>query len=120
MLIGTAPMFAKPAQADEPETVMITLHAKPGAESSLARTIERHWEAVRRLNMVTDGPHVTLKGTENGDKTYFVEIMTWRDASMPDNAPPEILAIWKDLNGLVEARNGQQGLTITEVALIAR
>ena len=120
MLIGLAPVFVKPVQADQPETVMITLHAKPGAESSLARVIERHWETVRRLNMVTDAPHVTLRGTENRDKTYFIEIMTWRDASVPDNAPPEILALWKELNELVEPRNGQRGLDITEMAIVAR
>jgi hypothetical protein len=120
ILVGLAPAFATPVQADQPETVLITLHAKPGAESSLARVIERHWEAVRRLNMVTDAPHVTLRGTENRDKTYFVEIMTWRDASVPDNAPPEILALWKELNELVEPRNGQRGLDITEMAIVAR
>jgi len=120
ILVGLAPAFAAPVQADQPETVMITLHAKPGAESSLARVIERHWETVRRLNMVTDAPHVTLRGTENRDKTYFIEIMTWRDASVPDNAPPEILALWKELNELVEPRNGQRGLDITEMAIVAR
>src|SRR5262245_44417497 len=108
------------AQAQTPETVMITLHAKAGAEANLARVIERHWDTVRRLNMVTDAPHVTLRGTEKGDRTYFVEIMTWRDASVPDAAPPEILAIWKEMNDLVEARNGQPGLDISEVDLVAR
>jgi hypothetical protein len=120
MLVGLVPAVAKPVQAEQPETVMITLHARPGAESNLARVIERHWDTVRRLNMVTDAPHVTLRGTENGDKTYFVEIMTWRDRSLPDNAPPEILALWKELNDLVEPRNGQRGLDITEVAIVAR
>ena len=46
--------------------------------------------------------------------------MTWRDASVPDNAPPEILALWKELNELVEPRNGQRGLDITEMAIVAR
>ena len=118
-LTQASSLVAQP-RSEEPETVMITLHAKPGAESSLARVIERHWETVRRLNMVTDAPHVTLRGTENRDKTYFIEIMTWRDASVPDNAPPEILALWKELNELVEPRNGQRGLDITEMAIVAR
>jgi hypothetical protein len=120
MMIGLAPNCAKLAHAEQPETVMITLHAKPGAEASLARVIERHWETVRRLKMVIEDPHVTLKGTENGDRTYFVEIMTWRDPSIPDNAPAEILAIWKEMNNLVEPRNGQPGLDITEVSLITK
>ena len=120
LLIGLAPIFAAAAGADEPETVMITLHAKPGAEAGLARVLERHWETAHRLKMVLDSPHVTLRGTESGDKTYFVEILTWRDASVPDAAPPEILAIWKELNDLVEPRAGQPGLDISEMALITR
>ena len=53
-------------------------------------------------------------------QTYFVEIMTWRDASIPDSAPKEIQAIWADMNRLVEKRNGRPGLTIDEVALVAK
>lgn len=119
-LIGLAPIFAGAVEADAPETVMITLHAKPGAEAGLARVIERHWETARRLKMVLDGPHVTLRGTESRNKTYFVEILTWRDASVPDAAPPEILAIWKEMNDLVEPRAGQPGLDIREVLPITK
>jgi len=107
-------------RAAEPETVMITLHAKAGAETQLAQVIARHWEAVQRLGMTTDGPHVTLRGTEEGTQTFFVEILTWRDASVPDAAPKEILAIWADMNRLVEKRNGKAGLTITEMSLLAK
>ena len=119
VLIAGFTVFVR-AQAQTPETVMITMHAKPGAEANLVRVIEKHWDTVRRLKMVTDAPHVTLRGTEKGDRTYFVEIMTWRDASVPDAAPPEILAIWKEMNDLVEARNGQPGLDISEVSIVAR
>jgi hypothetical protein len=120
LLISASPMLVTSLGAEAQETVMITFHAKPGAESKLAGVIERHWETVKRLNMVTDQPHVTLKGTESSDKTYFVEILTWRDASIPDSAPPEILAIWKEMNDLVEPRGGQLGLNISEVTPIAR
>jgi hypothetical protein len=119
ILIACTAIAVTTAQTEKPETVMITLRAKPGAESSLARVIERHWETVRRLHLVIDAPHVTLRGTESGGKTYFVEIMTWRDASIPDSAPVEILAIWKEMNDLVEARGGP-GLEITEMSVIAK
>src|SRR6185436_6955176 len=82
LLMSASPMLVTSLGAEAQETVMITFHAKPGAESKLAGAIERHWETVKRLNMVTDQPHVTLKGTESSDKTYFVEILTWRDASI--------------------------------------
>jgi len=107
-------------QAEAPETVMITLHAKAGAEAALAQVIARHWETVQRLKLATDAPHVTLRGAEEGTSTYFVEIFTWRDASIPDAAPKEIQAIWADMNRLVEKRNGKPGLTISEVSLVAK
>jgi len=111
---------APPAQ---PETVMITLHAKAGAETELAQVIARHWETVQRLKLVTDAPHLTLRGTEAADgamRTFFVDVFTWHDASIPDAAPKEIQAIWADMNRLVEKRNGRPGLTIDEVALVAK
>jgi hypothetical protein len=111
---------AGPIRADAPETVMITLHAKAGAEAELAQVIARHWETVQRLKLATDAPHVTLRGAEEGTSTYFVEIFTWRDASIPDAAPKEIQAIWADMNRLVEKRNGKPGLMISEVSLVAK
>jgi hypothetical protein len=104
---------------DVPETVMVTLHAKPGAEAELARVLERHWETVRRLDLVLPATHVTLRGTDGGNRTYFVDIFTWRTAEIPDHAPAEILAIWKDMNALVEPRGGKPGLSITEVSIVA-
>lgn len=107
----------QPAPA-QPETVVVTLHAKPGAEAQVADVVARHWAAARRLNLVLDAPHLTLRGTEAGDKVYFVEILTWRDASIPDAAPAEIQAIWAEMNRLVEARDGRPGLQINEVAIV--
>jgi hypothetical protein len=36
--------------ADEPETVLTTFHAKPGAEAALAEVIADHFATARRLN----------------------------------------------------------------------
>jgi len=104
----------------EPETVMVTLHAKAGAEAELVRVVERHWETARRLNLVLPATHVTLRGAEADGKTYFVEVFTWRDADIPDHAPAEIQAIWKEMNAAVEARAGQPGLHFTEVSIVER
>ena len=106
-------------RAAEPETVMITLRAKPGSEADLARVIERHWSTARALNLVVPDPHVTLRAVEDGGKTYFVEVFTWRDAAIPDAAPPAIQAIWAEMNRLVEPRGGKPGLTFTAVSLLS-
>src|SRR5262249_51659960 len=77
--------------AAQPETVMVTFHAKAGAEADLERVIARHWEMIRQMKMiVSDAPHITLRGTEEGGKIFFVEIFTWTDPSTPDNAPATI------------------------------
>jgi hypothetical protein len=96
-------------RAEEPETVMVSLHAKPGAEAELAH----------EMKLVHDTPHLTMRGTENGNKTYFVEIFTWRDASVPYAAPTEIRNIWNDMNPLVEARGGHPGLEFAAVSVLA-
>lgn len=105
------------AAADQPETVMVTFRAKPGAETELARVIASHWRTASELNLVTPSPHLTLRGAEDGGKTYFVEVFTWRDASIPDAAPAAIKKIWAQMNALVESRGGRPGLHFEEVSV---
>jgi hypothetical protein len=106
-------------RSEKPETVMITLHAKPGAEAELAQVIARHWDTARRLKLIREMPHLTLRSAE-GAQTDFVEIMTWRDASAPDAAPPEIQTIWTDMNRLVEKRDGRPGLSIEAMSVVSK
>jgi hypothetical protein len=116
--IGAA--LSQVATAEQPETVMITLRAKPGAEAALVQTIARHYETARKLNLLhEETPHLTLQATDDQGKTYFIDIFTWRDAAVPDHAPGEILAIWKEMNSLVETRGGRPALDIVEVKPIA-
>lgn len=103
---------------EEPETVMVTLHAKRGASDELARVIARHWAMARQLNLVRETPHVTLRGTEAGNQVYFVEVFTWRDAGIPDAAPAGIRKIWDEMNGLVESRGGHAGLEFQAMSLV--
>jgi hypothetical protein len=106
------------AQKPVPETVMVTLRVRPGAEASLADVIDRHWKTAQSLQLVLDAPHVTLRGGE-ADKPYYVEIFTWRDANIPDHAPAAIRAIWDEMNRLVERRDGKPGLELTEMFPVA-
>jgi hypothetical protein len=39
-----------------PETVMITLHAKPGAEAELEGVLAKHWAAIRLESRNRRGP----------------------------------------------------------------
>jgi len=104
-------------RSEEPETVMITLHAKAGAEAELAQVIARHWDTARQLKMIRETPHLTLR-TAEGSQTDFVEIMTWRDASVPDAAPAEIQKLWAEMNVLVEKRGTTPGLKIEQMSVV--
>ena len=113
---GSGGVLARPAE--QPETVMVTLHAKPGAADELARVIAGHWATTRRLNLVHESPHLTLRGSEAGNQVYFVEIFTWRDAAIPDAAPEEIHKIWDEMNRLVESRGGHAGLEFSAMSVV--
>jgi len=118
-IAAVAAALSQVVGAEQPETVMITLRPKPGAERALAQTIARHYETAQKLNLLReDTPHLTLQASDDQD-TYFVDIFTWRDAAVPDNAPREIQAIWKEMNGLVEMRGGRPGLDIVPVKPVA-
>ncbi len=106
--------------APKPETVMITFQAKPGAGAELARVIEKHWTVARDMRLVEDSPHLTLRRVEEGNQVSFTDIFTWRDAAIPDNAPPAIQAIWAQMNQLVEPRGGRPGLAIANVTIVSR
>lgn len=85
--------------AAEPEIVVITLRAKPGAAADL-ETLSR--------------------GTEEDNQVFLMEIFTGRDASIPDAAPKEIQAIWAEMNALAEPRRSRPGLTLDQVSVVSR
>ena len=122
VLLCTFPAFgwqgALATAPTEPETVMATFHARPGAEAALARIIADHFDTARALNLVLAEPHVTIRRNE-GDTTAFVQIFTWRDASVPDHAPPAIQKIWAEMAKLTEPRGGRPGIDIVQVELVS-
>lgn len=71
------------------------------------------------MKLVRDTPHLTLRGREDGNHSYFIEIFTWRDARIPEAAPAEIQKIWDDMNRLVEGRAGHPGIEIVVVSVVA-
>src|SRR5947207_15198120 len=95
---GHADVRVPVAATEQPETVMATFRPKAGSEDALARTIARHFETASSLHLLRDDmPYVTVRGTDETQKAYFVDIFTWRDAAAPDTAPAPIQAIWKEM-----------------------
>jgi hypothetical protein len=105
---------------DDPETVFVTYRPRPGAEAELKQVISRHWDTARRLDLVRPEPHVTLELRDETRAVYFVEVFTWRDRDIPDNAPAPILSIWSEMTRLTAPRGGRPGLDIREAARIDR
>jgi hypothetical protein len=119
LLAGVAAAVAA-ARDDDPETVMITLRAKAGAEAELAQVIADHWATATKMNLVNAEPHVTVRTKGAAGKICFVDIFTWRDRDIPDNAPPAITKIWEEMNRLTESRDGRPGIDIAEVTLAGK
>ena len=105
---------------DIPETVIVTVRPKPGAEAELEQVMVKHWTTAQRLGLVLAEPHVRIQAKDAEGRPYLVEIFTWRDVDIPDNAPADIQAIWADMNRLVEARHGRPGLEIVSGTLMAK
>ncbi len=114
-LFAGIPLPGGAARADGPETVIATYRVKQGMEEEFAKVLGKHWPTLRRLGLVLDRPHLVLRGTDEANKTYFVEILTWKDHETPDHVPPEVQKIWASLNALVEDRLGHRAIEFPEV-----
>lgn len=97
------------ATSDKAETVVVTYRFAPQNEVALRNVIQRHWEIVRRLQLVT-GSHQLYRADDS-----FIEIFTWRDAAIPDAPPAEVSAIWTEMERLADKRGGKSGINFEEV-----
>jgi hypothetical protein len=123
LLLLAAPAFAQeksaaPAPKDETETVITTFRVIQGKEAEFAKVLAKAWPTYHKLGMVLDQPHLILRGEDAPGKTYFVEILTWKSSDEPDNAPPEVSAIWKQMEALCEPRGGHRGIEFPEVWVV--
>ena len=99
--------------------MIVTVRPKPGAEAELEQVMVKHWATAQRLGLCSPNRTCRIQAKDAEGKPYLVEIFTWRDVDIPDNAPAEIQAIWADMNRLVEARHGRPGLEIVPGTLKA-
>lgn len=95
--------------AAPPETILSIDRPKAGKEAELRAALEEAHAVYERLGAVT-GPVAFYRADDEAGGVYFVEIFTWRSADIPDNAPPEIRAVWAKLQSLVENRSGRAGI----------
>lgn len=105
------------AAAEAPETVVITYQVKADAAADLLHVISEHWRVARQMHLVRPSPHVVVQGGDKG-KGYIVEVLTWRDGSVPDNAPDAITRLWQEMTQFVEVRDGRPGIDISPVKVL--
>jgi hypothetical protein len=101
------------------ETVMVTYHVKSGKEAELQTLLSRVWQVYQTEHLVFAKPHIIVRGLEKtGDKTRFVEILTWVNRDTPEHAPDAVQSLWDQEQSLCEARNGQDGIEIAPVEFL--
>lgn len=114
LLLILAPFLAAGLAAQLPgpgtETIHSVAHVKPGQEAEYAKLSAESWALYKRLGLVLDHPHIVLRGADPKGRAYFVEIFTWKSPDIPDHAPPEVKAIWKQLEQACEPRDGRPGI----------
>jgi hypothetical protein len=122
LALGAYALAAQPPQpaspAAGPETVISTFRVRAGKEAEFAKAHAQAWPAYRRFGLVSEKPHLVLQGVDEAGKTYFVEILTWKDHEAPDHAAPEVRALWAQLEALCEARLGHRGIEFPEVQIV--
>ena len=94
--------------ADSAETVAITYRFAKANEAALKATIQQHWSTAQRLDLVT-GDHHLYRGDG-----FYLEIFTWKDAAIPDSAPPEIRKIWTEMQRLSEKLSFEEVHAVAE------
>jgi antibiotic biosynthesis monooxygenase (ABM) superfamily enzyme len=104
-----------PEPSADPETVLVTYRVLPGKEAAFRQVIKKHWQTLRQLKLVTKAPHTLVRGQDHARQTYFVELFTWINASVPDHAPAEVRAIWNELNQLCRSVPGHEAIEIAQV-----
>lgn len=114
-------LFAIAASAAEPpETILAYAYPKDGKETELETVIKENIAIMKKLDVIEAAPVILLRAKDKKERPYFVTIFTWRSASIPDNAPPEIKKSWAAMNALVEPREGHRGIEFEEVTPLAR
>lgn len=80
-----------------------TYRVRAETEERCAALLDRHWEALRRLELVTEDRSLVLRSL-HGPLAY-VEIFTWVEGGFERaHEHPDVLTIWEAMDPLLEAR----------------
>jgi hypothetical protein len=91
LLLFAAASFA----AEPPETILSRIYPKAGKDAQLEAVLRDEIAILKKLDVIEPSPVILVR-----DRDHFVMLFTWRSASIPDNAPPEIRKNWAEMNAV--------------------
>jgi hypothetical protein len=95
-------------------TVLVTYRPREGEVEPLSRLLVRQRATLDRLGLAT-APPLTFRAADANGRPIFLDLLTWKDLAVTGNPPPELAALWGDLQKLVEPRDGRPGVEILHV-----
>lgn len=81
--------------AEPPETILSRVYPKEGKDAELERVLRDNVAIMKKLDLIEPSPIVLVR-----DGDHFVQLFTWRSASIPDNAPPEVKKNWAEMRAV--------------------
>jgi hypothetical protein len=112
--VAALPLLAAPV--DLPETVLVTFHPAAGKADEVEALIWQEWGVTTRLGLVINKEiHHVYRGKSETGETLIFDTFTWRDHATPDNAPQELLDVWRKMNHAVERPNNHPAIEFLEV-----
>jgi hypothetical protein len=118
-ILASAEEKAPALPGPETETILSTYRVRPGQEQAFLAAVTRTWAIYRRLDAVLPRPHILVRRADDAGHTIYNELFTWRSGDIPDNAPAEIKAAWKELEALCKKPDGHSGIEGEEVTVAA-
>ena len=83
------------AAVEPPETILGRFYPAKGKDADAERVLRENIAIMKKLDVIEPAPVVLVR-----ERDHFVILFTWRSASIPDNAPPEIKKNWAEMNAL--------------------
>jgi hypothetical protein len=102
---------------ETPSTVLVTYRPRDGAVESLAELLARQRATLARLALLASTQR-TFRSTDPGGRPVFLDLLTWKDAAVTGNPPPEVGSLWGELQKLVEPRDGRPGIEIQQLTQV--
>jgi len=99
---------------------LCTYRVQAGRAEEFLGHLRNHWPTLLQFGLVTPDPHLILRGAEEDQKPFFVELLSWSSPQGPTLAEqlPEVLRVWEPMGKLCEARRGLPPMEFPIVSLV--